>query len=906
MPYVNVGGKMNVLKQNVIESNNKPNNVKIGNVPTQNQKFQVKLNEPKQKKTNVNIVTKKSSKNDKQILKHFGMNKFFAFLNWELEYYAIMFSQILDEYLDNMVQVFDVTNNVKTKTHTNTKTKKTKTKTHTKTKTKTKTKTNTYTTPQTGGGDCQTVTKYLNYGIPDTLHDFGGDRNCVYPNPFSANNFLLEAEKFLDYNNIPKTRDPLKNEYTAVPGDFERVVKINYLLGEYCPVDNIEFYFSKPIESSKTEYKVYNKYVPENISTFYDKYTSGDGYKYYVIDACMSVQKEDKFKNNMIRLKSLCDLWDPVGAGTLQVNELFDHEDNPNNLIKDLGLKLIPEEIAVNNEKYILLDSRLIDSDKRFSLYDAAYNELLNVNCLETQQITFKLRLIERNNSFYVAIVTLDNGKPVNVHILLEGGYSLPDLSIVMAYLEYDGKSFECSLKNSVPKSTQTIPQLMEFVKFIYNLIQNKTKKKSTSTMLLKRMVTRFKSSGDHGSALTAQFINTNCSDAIGKTMYLSGDQLCYIYSILIGNPTLFRYFSPTGLKKSNEECDMDRVHFLGFFSPIADKNVLMKVAVKRNLLFLEEYIKEEIKYTQDVKFSKDKLNIYDKEVDILIRENHDLKKKNVPDVQHITKYLKNTLLTIDVIENATEELLEIVRKIEKILFKIHYLRNMGELEELANTIFVNQLELLQPVANVITVRERPSRGDLGKFTYIHTELIDTIKKYNKSSNFRGSFIQFLHAQNAEIKEYEKDEKNKSSSLLSILKKIKGDVLDKTKQLTLKVKTIGSISGDFLLKNMKPLYNAKFKMVEEKINTLPDNIKDNARKILLEYIFDVDAVKKDIEEEPIDEKPAKKRKFADVVKSVSQKAISSITKLPSRVSKKIKRTINNSGLVKNTRKKKRS
>ena len=67
MPYVNVGGKMNVLKQNVIESNNKPNNVKIGNVPTQNQKFQVKLNEPKQKKTNVNIVTKKSSKNDKQI-----------------------------------------------------------------------------------------------------------------------------------------------------------------------------------------------------------------------------------------------------------------------------------------------------------------------------------------------------------------------------------------------------------------------------------------------------------------------------------------------------------------------------------------------------------------------------------------------------------------------------------------------------------------------------------------------------------------------------------------------------------------------------------------------------------------------------------------------------------------------
>ena len=583
---------------------------------------------------------KKVTKNDingKKVLTNFAMNRFIASLNLELEYYAVMLNNIIDEYFVNMLDIllvndddnFDMNrvsqlsrSQPQPQPQPQLETKKVK-------KREDKFRENTYATPsQTGGGECQNITEYLDYGIADTLHDFGGDRNCVYPYPFNANNFLMEAKEFLDYKTLPKERDPLRNEYNATPGDFEKLVKINYLLGEYCPVDNIEFYFSRMIESSKFEAKVYNKYAPDNISTFYDKYTVPDnGYKYYIIDACMSIQKEEKFKT-MIRLKTLCDLWDPVGGGSLEINEMFDHEDNINNLIKDIGLKLEKEEFIINNVTSVLFDSRLKKDETNLSMYDSAYDDLLNINCLEAYNITFKLRLIERDTKFYVALVTLDDGNPVDIRVLLNGGHSLPDLSIVMAYLEYDGKSFECSLKNSGPKNTDTIPELMTFVKFIYELVQKKTRNTDTTKLLLKRMVTRMKSSGDHGSARTAQFINTNCMNAIGKTMYLSGDQLCYIYSIDLGNPTLFRYFSPNAIKKSNEECDLDRVHFVGFYSPIADKNVILKVAVKRNLLFLEEYINEKIDYARKKEYDENTLNNYDKEIDIYINQNKFVEKK--------------------------------------------------------------------------------------------------------------------------------------------------------------------------------------------------------------------------------------------------------------------------------------
>lgn len=433
----------------------------------------------------------------------------------------------------------------------------------------------------------------LEYGIPDSLHDFGkATRNKIFPEneqgKTKSHAFLNIAEKFLGINYTKKyTQGPISNNdilypyYNPSPASFEEEVKVAFLLGQLCgDVDNLYYYFNEEIPStwSGERLEYFKNSPPNSLNKFFEKLEK-DEYKYCILDACMSIQKEEQWTSHITMLHSLCNLWDPVGAGKFKASELADGDNN-------LGLQLIAEnQIIIDKIEYSVYDSKK-SSDLK-SMYDYVYNNLLNGYCLEQFNISFKLRLLgpkitsgnfystgeSNNDEFFYVCLLIDNIADTKVFIINSGGFSVAVLSYGLYYIE-KGESY----KHIPSKQTKDYQDLLAILDYIKGLLEKITPKLNNE--LIKKylyiFITRLKSTGDHGSAMTSKFFNDELKK---KTVYLSGDQLAYVYSISKDIPTVSRYYFSTkgGADEGEDEIEdnsdnaCSRIHFLSVLLPEQD-----------------------------------------------------------------------------------------------------------------------------------------------------------------------------------------------------------------------------------------------------------------------------------------------------------------------------------------------
>ena len=402
----------------------------------------------------------------------------------------------------------------------------------------------------TGGNGTECSDKMirsLEYYVPDTLHDFGKERNGIFPSDFSADNFLQLAKKFLKENDTGN--DDITKKYCEHwPGQFEEEVKLDYLLGKLCPPikSDIFYFFSQSPPWTYNDRDPRQGYFERNpygtIPEFFAKIK--DDYKHYIFDAVMAMHKEEEWENKMSEFKLLvCNLWDPAGSGII-------HKPNDitatNQALTTLGLTLQTTQAAKDGFTIINTLFSVNGISKNFD--DEVYGKLFE-KCLP--EIPIKLRYAT-NKPLEGGLFSV--GSEVRVAILIndqifltDGGYPVKELSEGMSYIE-----------NGYPSRFNINLGLKAIIDYVKTLLsQDKAK------FYLYTLLSRFKSTGDHGSAMTTKIIN----EQIGiPTLYLSGDQLAYIYSILNNIPTIFKYYSAK--KEVDESGEKTRVHFVGAYLP--------------------------------------------------------------------------------------------------------------------------------------------------------------------------------------------------------------------------------------------------------------------------------------------------------------------------------------------------
>jgi hypothetical protein len=550
------------------------------------------------------------------------------------------------------------------------------------------------------GGACEKPILSLQYQLSDTWHDFGGTRNSIYPCSFSAYDFLQESRSFLNYIKLPVAQDALSSYYTNY-GNFEERIKIDYISGMLQNCDyvlpNTSFYFNyelktdnRPILSALNNYIEQQKiYKNSNFTEFYDNVISK--YKYYLLDACMSIHKEPVFtKNGVIELNSLCNLWDPAGSTYLPkpstTNTNNDFIDNNS----EYNLHLVPENIKINGKEYIVLDSKTID--KELSIYDTVYDPLLNKFCLESYNIEIKLRLYSYESSKYkVCIVLYQNKTPFHIAFLKDGGFDLSELAVGMAYIN-DPKPVKPGDKNVTYNCDKVTKKLDSNLKEMIDVLYEKMEKRTTVDKRandLKVLMARLKSTGDHGSAETVKFINQNCGKAV---MYLSGDQLCFIYSMMIGNPTLFRYFASKKAdscdkddKCSDNDCVKNRIHYVGFYDMALSDEQKQQMVLNQKTKIIEFVKNEDGLNLPDIILTPSKsspgtnaYNSIDNDLGKMITDSYESNKKFD---NNILKNISQKLFKL-INKGSSKNQMEYLYKLEKSFHEIHYLQNVDKMKK--------------------------------------------------------------------------------------------------------------------------------------------------------------------------------------------------------------------------------
>ena len=154
--------------------------------------------------------------------------------------------------------------------------------------------------------------------------------------------------------------------------------------------------------------------------------------------------------------------------------------------------------------------------------------------------------------------------------IVIKGGFGVNELSRGLLYIE----------TNDTEKLN---PLLQQVVNTIHSLIP-KNANMNVKNELYKLLI-RFKSSGDHGSANTTKLIHTILKKSC---IFLSGDNLAYVYSIANETPTLCRYYSgklandnePEEDDEEDTEADTGQ-HFIAAYFPCGDN--IEKYRIKMN-----------------------------------------------------------------------------------------------------------------------------------------------------------------------------------------------------------------------------------------------------------------------------------------------------------------------------------
>jgi len=687
-------------------------------------------------------------------------------------------------------------------------------------------------TSEQKGGACEGPILSLQYQLSDTWHDFGGNRNGIYPCPFNATDFLQDSRSFLNWTKLPPTQDAL-SEYYKNYAIFEESVRLDYLSGllnlvsDKNQCDSVHeytsFYFTEKISTkNKSVLNTLNNYeelkkiiYDRKLEHFKDNVVGK--YKYYIIDACMSVQNEKVFE--LTKLNTLCNLWDPTGTTKIPKNpEKGVFLDN------NFNLKLEPQTLKVENREETVYNSVLTSSGT--SLYDTVYDPLLNKYSLEKNyKITFKLRLYMENNHYMVCIVVYKGTNVIHICKLEKGGFSVKDLATGLMYIHehiVDKRNekditITISCNNVKREMNRNLKKLLDVLFANMEGIAD-TKKKS-----LKALIARFKSTGDHGSAETVNFVNKHCGIAKHNTIYLSGDRLCYVYSMMIGNPTLFRYYQTSNSNSDEEDmdelCQVDRVHFLGFYDQGLTEEQKEQL-VQEQKTKLNHFMIECLKYNQQSQVtnnspSKSNADI-EKELERQIDKSYDetYKALTQDQVNKEVGKIERKLIKATTIKDIAE--------MEKMLHKVHYLQNAPNMKKLMKSVSTTIVDMIKMVSTgkKSTMRARKSLIDMAYDKYqVHL----SENEENKSKSFE-TYLKW---------EMEKEKKmvitkSENESFLYKIKKMKSNANNAMEKTLQKIKITYSQSFNIFNEAAQKM---KEKFKKEVRNNL-DNKNEDIRKVI--------------------------------------------------------------------------
>lgn len=697
-----------------------------------------------------------------------------------------------------------------------------------------------YDSNQSGGElnkDCtDNILWCLNYGIADSLHDFGKDRNGIFPQfaktKSRASDFLQIAEEILTKNYNEKAQgaiissyDKLYTYYSSSPGNFEDVIKDNFLLGNICgDVDNMYYYFSENMPSSwgivKTKYFEMNP--PNQMNPFFEKLKT-DGYLYFILDACMSIQTEPAWQNIMIMLKSLCNLWDPAGAGSLYAKDIVDGQTS-------MGLKLVLEStVNINNKPVYIYDSKTTSTDE--SMYDYVYDDLFNQHSIPS--FKFKLRLASEKQhdtssstglstspdiNFYTSLSIQYKTEPVTYIIIPSGGFSVKILSCGLYYIE-TGDDYEIPTKQV--NEYRILKQIIDYMQL---KLTNSGMPPLTRKNYLYNIILRFKSTGDHGSARTTKFFNDILKQ---KTLYLSGDRLAYVYSIADNIPTVSRYYagsSSNEMETDEEDTDesCDRVHFLGVLLPEYDPVITAKNKLDEILAYLESFTA----YTPDN--TETSLDVINKN---LLQFNDKLKEQisnmdvNTLDTIGISssiavsngillpqlKKMRDTMNNDEFTSSSIEKIKEILVTLREYHDNVFYIKNYADIQskikktiesqikELNKIIEINAREITDISKPVEAINVRSSRNNM---SFRPITWIKNLLTTNKQITTSAEFIELL----------KNTQDSESKTFYDKIRKTKDNFLSKITDLTLYMKEKYGNSAPFIVDQSKIImrvYNDK-------------------------------------------------------------------------------------------------
>ena len=748
-----------------------------------------------------------------------------------------------------------------------------------------------------GDGDCmQNFIWCLEYGIPDTLHDFGKSRNYVFPSTaFGTQNktfsllFLEKAKEFLKPNyekNFSKgifDNDILYPIYEKNSVNFEEEAKTKYLLGFLCDkIDNVSYYFSEentPNTWNEQKKAFFIENVPNKLNDAF--YEVIQNFQYYILDACMSVHKEEKFKSAVKQITTLSNLWDPAGTGEVE---------NINDGDEEFNLMFVPESFNKN-----ILNS-VMRTNQKMSFYDEIYNPLLNMFCLEDYGITIKLRLAYENKYYKIALVVDTPQIKNRIFILENGGFSVNVLSVGLYYVETD-KVLASKINGDRNKNSWA--KLKEIIDFVMEQLKNTPIKQKKRLLYI--LLTRFKSTGDHGSALSTKFIN----EQLGRpTIYLTGDQLAYVYSISQKIPTLFRFFNGKGddVDEEDEEeddyCPKERTHFLGLYSGNTNEIELTLYKYKTICEFFKDYnltdesfidIEDTIQYIKETNTGlKEKIT----EMSSLNLGTLEYERTKTEIENMLSRVTRRIFIDEEMIERG------VTPEIKTYLFSFAELRNYyfilkyvdkfkvelqkqlkAHVEDYTNIVKINADEIF----NGPNIAQRRSLRE--KFVQITNFGVRDFYKSVKTENF-SEFVRKLGSTIV-------DEK---SSFLDKIIEIKNKMKNRCKQVETFAENELSISASSLksvIKNVFDMY--KNKLIEKTKNVENQTIKDFFISLMFEK--STSELKKENNSKPVSPTPAlpppktttpaKKAFFTKTVKKVS-KALTSMRKTVKNITKKRK------------------
>jgi hypothetical protein len=413
----------------------------------------------------------------------------------------------------------------------------------------------------------------LNRKEGDSQHDFkpSATRNNVFPVQIVKasklvnvvnGSIVLDKISEIVFNSSGAPSRELNSYFDKDPIHFEEDIKVDYLLGDLAGnLDDVSYYFTEgtiPTTWIEARRKFFETAQINGIQKLFMD-VEEFGIEYWLFDACMS----SSIKNNMTpeRFITLANLWDPAKSKNPTLEELTEYKMSKDPANQDPANPAFSQFVPDVNIDVNITNKNIFDwqNARGESYYDKIYGPLINQDIMtNTFGIEIKLRIAVEKNVCSVAICVFvaDEFKKM---VIVRSGFGVNELAMGMHYIETGATS------NTKGKGQTIRSELKELIDTLYQYftdvsrITDRTKRTEASKTFLKneyyKLLLRFKSSGDHGSANTVQLLNNLLKK---RSVFLSGDNLAYVYSIASGTPTVCNYYKASSGSKEEDDDDDD------------------------------------------------------------------------------------------------------------------------------------------------------------------------------------------------------------------------------------------------------------------------------------------------------------------------------------------------------------